>query len=350
MNLQVINIQQSLNTSERIDHYILGEIYKAYKNPSFKATKSTLKGMVSVDFAYDFWINELQRKWSNFKITADGLYHNWDDPVFREGIAKIWGDGYGVPESQLNSPKSFGCTESECKAGPFWHNTEVEVMDLRPFTNINSIDSKWNYFRIHAHNEDWDHTQKRLKEIYVQVKGGNAKTDFWGGMTNSEHLEKLWIEGNKNPSTPCLNWISVDGSQTIIDHYYFRNNCTIPSATIKRDNGTTLGYICPQNGWQFRGWWAQNIIVDSPMPLQLNTWLGWGNGVNRTTFWVPDHQLQDYIQVFNLTTGDEARPKSIRTFTDYNIAFPKFANWYVYPGIDLYNNKDTYMYADGNDI
>lgn len=354
MNLQIINIQQSLNTTERITHATLGEIYKAYKSPAFKVTKSTLRGSVSVDLAYDFWIDELTRKWSNFKITADALYQNWDDPVFREGIAKIYGDNYGVPEAQLNKSVSFGCTESECKAGPFWHNTEVEVMDLRPFTNISRMDSYWNYFRIHAYNEDWDHTQMKLKEIYIQVKQGSVKTDFWGGMISTEHLEKLWVEGNKNPSSPCLNWVSsFDGGQagqwgqTIIDHYYFRNNCVIPSSTITRDNGTTFGYIDPHWNWQFRGWWAQNIILDSPMPLKLNSQLDWGNSIVNTTLWVPDHQLADYIKLFN--SSEEAHPKAVKTFTDYNITFPRFAHWYEYPGIELYNDKDSYMYANGND-
>lgn len=354
MDLQIINIQQSLNTQERITHDTLGKIYKAYKNQSFKVTKSTLRGAVSVDLAYDFWIDELTRKWSNFRITADALYQNWDDAAFREGIAKIYGDNYGVTESQLGKALSFSCTETECKTGPFWHNTEVEVMDLRPFTNISRMDSYWNHFRIHSHNEDWDFSQKRLKEIYIQVKQGTIKVDFWGGMSSGEHLEKLWVEGNKNSSSPCLSWATADGGnygQTIIDHFYFRNNCVIPSGTITRNNGTTFGYINPQWGWQYRGWWAQNIIVDSPMPLQLNGGnqgggLGWGNGLDNTTFWVPDHQLSDYIKMFN-TIGDVV--PNVYSFTDYNITFPRFAHWYEYPGIELYDDKDNYMYANGNE-
>lgn len=351
MDLKIINIQQSLNTTERITHDTLGEIYKAYKNSAFQVTKSTLRGAVSVDLAYDFWINELTRKWSNFRITADSLYQNWDDPIFREGIAKIYGDNYGVSKLNLNQSFSFGCTESECKSGPFWHNTEVEVMDLRPFTNISRMDSHWNYFRIHDYNEDWDHTQKKLKEVYIQVKQGKIWTNFWGGMLSEEHLEKLWIEGNKNPSSPCLTWdngrFARDMGQTIIDHYYFRNNCTLASGSVTRDNGTTFGYIDPHNGWQYKGWYAQNIIVDSPIPLSLNNATAFGNKVTKTTFWVPDHQLADYIKLFN-TRGDSL-PQAIRTFTDYNITFPRFAHWYEYPGIELYNDADSYMYANGNE-
>ena len=82
------------------------------------------------------------------------------------------------------------------------------------------------------------------------------------------------------------------------------------------------------------------------MPLQLNGELGWGNGLNNTTFWVPDHQLGDYIKMFN-TIGDAV--PNVYSFTDYNITFPRFAHWYEYPGIELYDDKDNYMYANGND-
>lgn len=351
MNITTLNIQQSLYNTEAITHDVLGKIYKAYKDPKFKVTKSTLRGSVSVDLAYDFWIDELTRRWSNFKISTREYYHNWDDPAFRECIANLWGDTYGVAESQLDKTFSFGCTENECLASPFYHNTEVEVIDLRPFTNINRMESEWNYFRIHRNNEDWDNSKMALKEAYVQIKSGAIQVDFWGGMRSGEHLEKLWIEGSKNPSLPCLAWKSaIDwGGQTIIDHFYFRNNCTITTnAPIKRDNDTEFNYICPGDraGWQFRGWWAQNIILDSPIPLQLNVGLGWGNGIGNTIIYVPDHQLRDYIKLYNVK--GEGFPKAFKTFTDYNIMFPKFADWYKYEGNDLYNKADSYLYAYGN--
>ena len=350
MNITTLNIQQSLNNTESITHDVLGKIYAAYKDPQFKVTKSTLRGSVSTDLAYQFWIDELTRKWSNFKISTREYYHYWADPVFRECIAKVWGDNYGIAESQLNKNFSFSCTQGECEASPFFHNTEVEVIDLRPFTNISRIDSTWNWFRIHKHNEDWDNSQMKLKEIYVQCKTGQVKVDFWGGMYTGEHLEKLWVEGPKNPSSPCLTWSSVDGwntGQTIIDHYYFRNNCTITSNTpIQRDNGSTFNYLNPQSGWQFRGWWAQNIILDSPIPLQLNDGLGWGNGIGNTTFYVPDHQLSDYVKLYNIR--GEGQPKAFKTWTEYNITYPRFARWYEYEGIDTYTDADSYLYADGN--
>lgn len=350
MNITTLNIQQSLNNTETITHDVLGKIYKAYKDPKFKATKSTLRGSVSVDLAYDFWIDELTRRWSNFKISTREYYQNWDDPIFRECIAKLWGDTYGVGKTQLDQSVSFGCTENECLASPFYHNTEVEVIDLRPFTNINRMDSYWNYFRIHKHNEDWDNSKMALKEAYVQIKSGSIKVDFWGGMNSGEHLEKLWIEGSKNPASPCITWVRADGwdrGQTIIDHFYFRNNCTVTTNTpIQRDNGSKFNYICPQSGWQFRGFWAQNIILDSPIPLQLNTGLEWGNGIGNTIFYVPDHQLKDYIKLYNVR-GD-GHPKAFKTFNEYNIMFPKFADWYKYKDNNIYNEADSYLYAEGN--
>ena len=350
MNITTLNIQQSLNNTEAITHDVLGKIYKAYKDPQFKVTKSTLRGSVSVDIAYDFWIDELTRKWSNFKISTREYYHNWNDASFRECIANLWGDTYGIADSQLNKSLSFGCTENECLASPFYHNTEVEVIDLRPFTNINRMDSYWNYFRIHKHNEDWDNSRMALKEAYIQIKSGSINVDFWGGMQSGEHLEKLWIEGPKNPSSPCINWSSASGGnygQTIIDHFYFRNNCTVTTNTpIQRDNGSTFNFLCPQSGWQFRGWWPQNVILDSPIPLQLNTGLGWGNSIGNTTFYVPDHQLADYIKLYN--TRGEGQPKAFKTLTEYNITFPRFAKWYEYEGNDIYNEADLYLYAEGN--
>ena len=115
------------------------------------------------------------------------------------------------------------------------------------------------------------------------------------------------------------------------------------------DNGTEFNYLCPgeRGGWQFRGWWAQNIILDSPIPLQLNVGLGWGNGIGNTTIYVPEHQLADYIKLYNVR--GEGHPKAFKTFGEYNMMFPKFADWYKYKGIDLYNEKDLYLYANGNE-
>ncbi len=352
MNINTINIQQSLNVTEEIPHSVLGEIYNIFKNPNFNIRQSILRGKVSVDFSYRSWISELQNRWNSFQITARDYYQDWDDLAFRTGISKLWGDGYGVTPTQLNKSLQFGCSENECKNGPFWHNTEVEVVDLRPFKNIDKIDSEWNRFRFHGHNENWDFSQMKLKEIYVQANSGTLKPDFWGGNDNGEHLEKLWVEGNKNPAMPIMKWSIANGyntGKTIIDHLYYRNNCTVDTGNqIERPNGTKFKYLSVLSyaGWQFRGWYPQNIILDSPIPIMVGEKLSFGNGLSNTTIYVPDHQLNDYTILYNQVGDDH----SVRIFswTTYNANFVKMREWYKYDGITLYDDPTAYMFADGN--
>ena len=64
--------------------------------------------------------------------------------------------------------------------------------------------------------------------------------------------------------------------------------------------------------------------------------------------YLTNQQLADYIKLYNVR--GEGHPKAFKTFREYDIMFPKFENWYKYKDNDLYNEADSYLYAEGNNI
>ena len=73
MNLKTLNIQQSLNNIERIDHTVLAKMYNAYEAimEANNGRGSTLRGKLSVDRAYSSWVETLTRKWTSLQISVD---------------------------------------------------------------------------------------------------------------------------------------------------------------------------------------------------------------------------------------------------------------------------------------
>ncbi len=352
MKLKTLNIQQSPNVIERIDHTILSQIYDAYEAilANNNGRNSTLRGQLSVDRAYDYWVSDLTRKWTNLRISVDngGVYHSWADKEFNRCISKIWGDGYGVIESQFNISKT---TQKQSSVeSPFYGNKNVRVIDLRPFNNL-LFEGTGNYNWFFTVPKEGTGNEYQLREIYVSNVKANTpfQADAFIGTENptTYTLDKLWWEGPDRVDDGTYElWASTTGNswyerRVVANHFYYLNHSTgygrshHKSITIGDE---TFEYIdMGERGWQGRGFGALHMLMDTPIPIKVGYYGYWGQAWSQTTFYVPDDQLSTWQKLYSsndFQSDVNNRPKDIKSISDYNILFRNdgLENWWVYPG------------------
>ena len=348
MNLKTLNIQQSLNNIERIDHTVLAKMYNAYEAimEANNGRGSTLRGKLSVDRAYSSWVETLTRKWTSLQISVDngGYYQEWSDPEFAKCVSQIFGDGYGVIQGELASQKST--QKNEDVDSPCYQNTKIEIIDLRPFTKllVEGARKKNKFYVVPSNVQPLEYS---LKEIYMSNAKMNTSFDiswFIGDQQTTYNVDKVWYEGADridDHNTKILPGPGGSSTGIIIDHYYFLNHSTgygkdnHKTITI---NGQTIEYLDMASTWQTRGAGANNLILDSPIPIRIGGSEYNGAHWGRCTLWVPTSQYTIYQTLYSndayslLGTSNGSKPKEVRSIEDYEYTFPAYKDWWVYPG------------------
>lgn len=343
MNLKTLNIQQSLNNIERIDHTVLAKMYNAYETvmTNNNGRGSTLRGKLSVDRAYSSWIEDLTRKWTSLKIDVDngGFYQDWTDNEFKRCIGSLWGDGTGCVSSHLTvsrTTKKNSSVESE-----FYDNKKIHTIDLRPFTNL-LLEGTGNENQFYTVPQNSLDTEYNLREIYVSnVKEGTSLNlhSFIGQQATRYTLDKVWFESPNRIDDKSVSWNTANASGQsqcglYVNHWYWLNHSTGYGRSHHHEvtiDGTTYEYIDGYgDGWQSRSAAIENYLFDTPIPIRIGGYGYWGPNPNKMTIWVPDDQLAAWIKLYS---QDGWQPvKDIKSIKDYVLKYPELGKWWEYPG------------------
>lgn len=344
MNLTTLSVQQTRTNYEKIAPQDIEYLYDAVVNNQLD-NKSKLVGNVEADYGYRSHCQAIQSKFKLWNYYIKDTYYEWEDLAFQRAISKLHGDGTGIRPADLiktitlTSVAAFGNTTK-----PFWQNKDIRVIDMRPFENFRytrTTDSASNLCVVKCGDNE---SSYNLKEIYYTSTLANGLTPLTfieAGPSTAEiyMLDKVWYEG---PFSTSLGMEQVYGgaaneSRVGIKHFYWLNHSEGLGGYSHRneirsvDGTKTYYYIYSQGGWNSRGSFFENMILDSPIPIYLGAHT-WGNGRWRNTMlWVPDDQLEAYNLIYSTNEPGEM-PASISTMSVYNNTYRSMANWWVYPG------------------
>jgi hypothetical protein len=343
MNIKTLNIQQSTNNIERIDHSVLHKMYDTYEAimAENNGRGSTLRGKLSVDRAYSSWVEDLTRKWTSLKIDVDngGYYQEWDDPEFKRCISTLWGDGTGCVDSHLSVSRTTKKNSSVESA--FYDNKKIHTIDLRPFTNL-LLEGTGNENQFYTVPQNSLDTEYNLREIYVSnVKEGTSFNlhSFIGAQSSTFTLNKVWFEGPNRIDDKLVEWntASSSGQNMLglkVQHFYWLNHSTGYGRNHHQQStidGETIDYINAYGAtWQSRSVFIENYLFDTPIPIRIGGIDYWGHRPSKTTFWVPDDQLATWIKLYAQDGWQQV--KDIKSIKDYVLQYPSLGKWWEYTG------------------
>ena len=346
--LNKITISQNTTGSETVSNECIPKLYKLTKDSYITGR---LKGYIRPLYSFPHQTDFLTRRYELRIENINGTYYEWDDPEFTENIGKsnYFGDTIGVVDVNQRIDISGSFVSSQC---PLLGNKNIEVIDLRPFTNIYAM--KHGLCPITVIPSGLSVTeleQYNLREIYVrQPKGnkGNWHPTFSAAInidgSTPYTLEKCWFENSGETYNHPFDGNGIGtGDDRVIKHFYFKNNYIKPGFDVANilSVGTTDGFPYATSWQSNRSLGTiKNMLVDSKIPLMpggVDGWQEWSwQGM---TFWVPDWQFETYTQM----AARVLSPKQIRRISEY---------WTICSddGIDpsWWRDPDTVTYMDGD--
>lgn len=351
MDLTQLVVQQNNGTYERVDPGDIEVIYDAFHNNDLNKL-SNMRGALDANFAYKSHCDELKYAYRSLKIRVGEYYQEWDDPEFQRCISALHGDGVGVIKSDLI--KQINLTSSAMngdESRPFYGNKKVKAIDMRPFENFkynrNTTGQKSNLCVVKATDKPDDY---QFKEVYISSANSSPGYGFTpfsfieegNNESPTYFLDKVWYESTTLKNEPeQIYGHAGNYSRCGIEHFYWLNHSiyrgnqyNFKEATM--NDGTLVEYnIAAASGWNSRGSFMRNIILDSPVPIVIPAH-SWGNNKwGQTRLWVPDAQLDAYNFVYSIEMQGDM-PASISTMSNYNSVYRDLANWWRYPGKATY--------------